>query len=45
MLIEVDLPEEDVASLRRLSADARIVPFGDAKPRGGSSSPPAVSTP
>ena len=31
----VTLDEEDVARLRRLSADVRIVPFGDAKPQGG----------
>ena len=31
----VTLDEEDVARLLRLSADVRIVPFGDAKPHGG----------
>ena len=31
----VTLAEEDVAKLQQLCADVRIVPFGDAKPRGG----------
>ena len=31
----VTVVEQDVTKLRQLSADVRIVPFGDAKPRGG----------
>ena len=31
----VTLTDEDVADLSQLSSDVRIVPFGDAKPRGG----------